>query len=132
MSGAKKAPDYGLLAEAVWYVLLGVLRRPRNDPSGTWSVRKVGLGGLASSPELSVGGEGMWRTGLVASMGRGVVAVCVSLSEGNAPLSPELTVGANGDVVDWTLLPPLEYSSGGGRTLGSPSVALYLQRRGGI
>ena len=40
--------------------------------------------------------------------GGGVVAVCVSLSEGDALLSPELTVGTNGDAVDWTLLPPLE------------------------
>ena len=40
--------------------------------------------------------------------GGGVVAVYVSLSEGDAPLSPELTIGANGDAVDWTLIPPLE------------------------
>ena len=82
LSGAKKIFDCGLLAEAVWYVLLLVSRRPRNDPSGAWSVGGVRLGGLASSPELSVGGEGVCWTGLVASVGGGVVAICVMLSEG--------------------------------------------------
>ena len=76
----------------------------------------MGLGGLASSPELSVGGKGAWWTGMVASVGGGVGAGCVSLSNGDALLSPELTIDADGDVVDWTLLPPLEKSSGGGRT----------------
>ena len=76
------------------------------------------IGGPASSPELSVGGKGAWWTGLVASVGGGVVSVCVSISDGDAPLSLELTVGANGDAVDWTLLPPLEYSSGGGTNVG--------------
>ena len=45
-------------------------------------------------------------------MGGGVVTVYVSLSKGDAPLSPELTVGANEDAVDWTIFPPLEYSQG--------------------
>ena len=40
-------------------------------------------------------------------MGCGVVAVCVSLSEGDTMLSLELTVGANGDAVNWTIFPPL-------------------------
>ena len=31
--------------------------------------------------------------------------LCVAL-RGDAPLSPELTAGANGDEVDWMLLPP--------------------------
>ena len=82
LSGAKKVSDYGSLAEAVWYVILLVTRRPRNYPSGPWSVGGVSLGGLASSLELSVRGEGACWTGLVASVGGGVVAVCVSLSEG--------------------------------------------------
>ena len=132
LSGARKVPDYGSLAEAVWYVLLGVSRCPRNDPSGAWRVGGVRLGGPASSLELSVVGEGAWRAGLVASMGGGVVTVYVSLSKGDAPLSPELTVGANEDAVDWTIFPPLEYSSGEGQTFGSPLVARYLQRRRGI
>ena len=38
--------------------------------------------------------------GLVASVGGGGGAVCVSLSDGDALLSPELTVGADGDAVD--------------------------------
>ena len=59
------------------------------------------LEGLASALELSVGGEGACRTGLVASVGGGGGAVCVSLAEGDAPSSPELTVGADGDAVDW-------------------------------
>ena len=80
-SGEKKVLDYGSLAEAVWYVLLWVSRRPQNDLSGAWRVGGVSLGGLDSSPELSVGGERACWTGLVASMGGKVVAVCVSLSK---------------------------------------------------
>ena len=52
-SGAKKS-----LTMAGGSVLLLVSCRPRNDPSGAWSVGGVRLGGLASSPELSLGGEG--------------------------------------------------------------------------
>ena len=40
-------------------------------------------------------------TGLVASVGGGGFAVCGSLAEGDAPLSPELTIRADGDAVDW-------------------------------
>ena len=64
---------------------LGVSRRPRNYLLG--AKERGGLGWLR-----------LW--------GGGVVAVCVSLSNGDAPLSPELTVRADGDAVDWTLLPP--------------------------
>ena len=75
--------------EEYWQVLfLVVSRRPQNDLSGAWSVVGVGLGGLASSPELSVGGEGVWWMGLVASVGGSRGAVCVSLSDGDAPSSP--------------------------------------------
>ena len=62
--------------------------------------------GLVSSPELSVGGEGAWWTGLVASVGGGGGTVCVLLSDGDALSSPELTAGANGDAVDWYAHPP--------------------------
>ena len=48
----------------------------------------------------------MWWTGLVSSIGGGGGAVCVSLFNGDAPLSPELTVGADGDAVDWYAPPP--------------------------
>ena len=64
-------------------LLLLVLRRPRNDPSGTWSVGGGGIGGLASSPELSVGGDGAW-TGPVASVGGGAFAVCVRFPMGRS------------------------------------------------
>ena len=53
------------------------------------------LEGLVSAPELSVEGEGAFWTGLVAYVGGGGGAVCVSLAEGDAPSSPELTVGAD-------------------------------------
>ena len=46
-------------------------------------------------------------TGLVASVGGGGSAVCGSLAEGDAPSSPELTVRADGDAVDWMLCGPL-------------------------
>ena len=66
----------------------------------------VGLEGLALSPEVSVEGKGAWWTGLVASVGGGGGAVCVLLSDGDTPLSPELTVRANGYVVNWYALSP--------------------------
>ena len=66
--------------------------------------------GIASSPELSVGGEGECWMGLVASVGGDRGAVCVSLSDGDAPSSPELTVGADGDAVDWYAPRSVTYS----------------------
>ena len=62
-----------------------------------WAV----LEGLLSAPELFVGGEGACWTGLVASVGGGGGAVCVSLAEGDALSSPELTAWADGDAVYW-------------------------------
>ena len=47
-------------------------------------------------------------------MGDGGGAVCVSLSDGDAPFSPELTVGAEGDAVDWYAPPPPWNSPQGG------------------
>ena len=69
------------------------LRWPRNYPSGAKSV----------SDGAGCVDPGMIRrgTGLVASVGGGGFAVCGSLAKGDAPSSPELTVGANVDVVDW-------------------------------
>ena len=58
------------------------------------------LEGLASAPELSVWVKGACWTGLVASVRGGGGAVCVLLAEGDAPLSPELTVGNARDSVD--------------------------------
>ena len=46
-------------------------------------------------------GKGVWGTGLVASVGGGGDAVCVVLSDGDAPSSSELTIRADGDAVDW-------------------------------
>ena len=92
----------------------------------------VWLGGLASSPELSVRGEGLWLTGLVASVGGGGGDVCVSLSHVDAPSSPELTVGANGDAVEWYAPTPPGIVLRGGTNARSPLVARYLQSRVGI
>ena len=39
--------------------------------------------------------------GLVASVGGGGGAVCALISDGDAPSSLELTIRADGDVVDW-------------------------------
>ena len=102
---------------------------------------------VASAPELSVGGEGAFRTGLVTSapelsiggeerVGRGWLrwsrnypsgerAGCVcggvagspsvdTLSEGDDPSSPELTVGADGDAVDWNAPRRVTYGRRGG------------------
>ena len=65
---------------------------------------------LVLAPELSVRGEGACWTGLVASVGGGGGAVCVSLAKGDAQSSPELTVGADGDVVDWYAPRSVTYS----------------------
>ena len=51
---------------------------------------------VAPTPELSVGGPGWLRLWGVA----GSPSVN-TLAEGDAPSSPELTVGADGDAVDW-------------------------------
>ena len=72
--------------------------------------------------------RGGW--GWLRLWGGGVGAVCVSLSDGDALLSPELIVGSNRDVVDWTFLPPPGIVLRGGTNVSSPLVARYLQRRG--
>ena len=51
--------------------------------------------------------------GLVVSVGGGGGAVCVLLAEGDAPSSPELTVGADGDTVDWYAPRSVTYSVAG-------------------
>ena len=55
--------------------------------------------------------------GLIASMGGGRVAVCGVLSDCDAPSSPELTVGADGDAVDrYVSSPPGIVRQGGNET----------------
>ena len=57
---------------------------------------------------------------MVASGGGGGGAICVVLSDGDAPLSPELTIGANGDAVDWYApSPPVIVLQGGKRDVMS-------------
>ena len=68
---------------------------------------------LASAPELSVGGEGACWTGLVASVGGGGGAVCASLAKGDALSSPESTVRADGDAVEWYAPRSVTYSVAG-------------------
>ena len=91
-------------------VLEGLALAPELSVGGEGACR-TGL--VASTPELSVGGEGSCRTGLVASMGGGEGAVCGSLAEGDAPSSPELIVGADGDAVDWYDPRSMTYSVAG-------------------
>ena len=85
----------------------------------------MGLGGLALSPELSVGGEGAW-TGLVASVGGGAFAVCV-----RSPMGRSVVPGINRrgqrrrgglDVPP----PPGIVLSGGGQTLEKLSCFTYI------
>ena len=71
------------------------------------------LEGLMLAPELSIGGEGACWTGLVASVVGGRGAICVSLAKGDAPLSPELSVGADGDAVYWYAPRSVTYSVAG-------------------
>ena len=54
------------------------------------------VGRVASTPELSVRGPGWLRLWGVAGF-----PSLVTLAKGDAPSSPELTVGADGDAVDW-------------------------------
>ena len=67
------------------------------------------MGRVASTPELFVGGPGWLRLWGVA----GSPSVD-TLSEGDAPSSPELTVGADGDAVDWNALRGVTYGRRGG------------------
>ena len=53
-------------------------------------------------------------TGLVASVGGGGFAVCDTLAKGDTPSSPELTVGADRDAVDWNALLSVTYGRRGG------------------
>ena len=85
------------------------------------------LEGLASAPELSVGGEGACWTGMVAPVGGGGGAVCVSLAKGDAPLSPELTFGADGDAVDWYAPRSVTYSRCGGTKVPPAATRSPLQ-----
>ena len=62
--------------------------------------RACRTGLVASTPELSVGGPGWLRLW----GGAGLLSVD-TLAEGDALSSPELTIGANGDAVDWNALP---------------------------
>ena len=65
---------------------------------------------LASALELSVGDKGAWWMGLVASVGGGGAPSVYRLPKGDAPSSPELTVGADGDAVDWYAPRSVTYS----------------------
>ena len=65
---------------------------------------------MSGAGRVSVGGEGACWAGLVASVGGGRGAICESLSDGDAPSSPELTVGADGDAVDWYAPRSVTYS----------------------
>ena len=92
---------------------------------------------LASAPELSVGGEGSFRTGLFLRVSRrprnypsgakervgwgwlrlwGVAGApsVYRFSRGDALLSPELTVRADGGAVDWYAPRSVTYSRCGG------------------
>ena len=71
--------------------------------------RACWTGRVASTPELSVGGPGWLRLwGVVGSPS------VDTLAEGDAPSSPELTVGADGDTVDWNASRGVTYDRRGG------------------
>ena len=53
-------------------------------------------------------------TGLVASVGVAGLPSVDTLAEGDAPSSPELTVGANGDAVEWNAPRGVTYGRCGG------------------
>ena len=71
--------------------------------------RACWTGQVASTPELSVGGLGWLRLWGVA----GSPSVD-TIAEGDAPSSPELTVGADGDAVDWNASQGVTYGCRGG------------------
>ena len=75
-----------------------------------WGKGACRTGMVASTPELSVGGEGACWTGLVASVGVTGVPSVYRSPKGDAPLSPELTVGADGDAVEWNAPRSVTYS----------------------
>ena len=82
------------------------LRWTRNYPSGAKSVSDGA--GCVDPGNIRRG------TGLVATVGGGGFAVCGSLAEGEAPSSPEVTVGADGDTVDWNAPRSVTYGRRGG------------------
>ena len=98
--GGKRARWTGLVASAL------------ELSAGGEGAFRTGL--VALAPELSIGGQRACRTGLVAltlelsvegpgwSRLWGVAGSpsLDTLAEGDAPLSPEITAGANGDAVD--------------------------------
>ena len=66
-------------------------------------------GTVSSTPELSVGAPGWLRLCGVA------VSLSVdTFSKGDAPSSPELTVRADGDAVDWNAPRGVTYGRRGG------------------
>ena len=71
--------------------------------------RACRTGLVASTPDLSVGGP-VWLR-LLGVAGSPSVD---TLAEGDAPSSPELTVGADGDAVDWNALRGVTYGRRGG------------------
>ena len=74
-----------------------------------WGQRACRVGMVALTPELSVRGPGWLRLWGVA----GSPSVD-TLAEGDAPSSPELTVGADGDAVDWNAPWGVTYGRCGG------------------
>ena len=71
------------------------------------------LEGLASAPELSVGGKGACQTGWLRLWGVAGAPSMYRSPKGDAPSSPELTVGADGDAVDWYAPQSVTYSVAG-------------------
>ena len=71
--------------------------------------RACWTGRVASTPELFVAGPGWLRLWGVADS-----PSVDTLSEGDAPSSLELTVGANGDAVDWNASRGVTYGRCGG------------------
>ena len=90
-------------SEAKERVGRGWLRRPRNYPSG--AKERVGRGWLR-----------LWGVAGAPSLYRS--------PKGDAPLSPELTVGADGDAVDWYAPRSVTYSRRGGINV-TPAATRY-------
>ena len=67
------------------------------------------MGRVASTTDLSVRGLGWLRLwGVAGSPSVG------TLAKGDAPSSPEITVGADGDAMDWNALLSVTYGRRGG------------------
>ena len=92
-------------------LFLRVLRRPRNYPSG--AKERVERGCLRRPRNYPSGAKERVGRGWLRLWGAAGAPSVNHSPKGHAPLFPELTVGADGDTVDWNTPRSVTYSRHG-------------------